>query len=67
MSVADGTEDVEKMMEGGCGKCAHFHECEKDARAASGFSSTRTGRSCAGFLDRDTGETGTSSCLFADL
>lgn len=67
MNVADGTDEVEQMLDGGCGKCIHFPECEKDASAANGFSSTRIGRSRSGFLDGDTGETGASSFLFADI
>lgn len=65
MCVASGVIAVEEMRECGCGRCLHFRDCVEDAMSGESFSTTRLGKSCAGFLDKETGETGScGSTLF---
>lgn len=58
MCVANGVVAVEEMKECGCERCSHFANCVEDATFGTSFSTTKLGKECSGFLDKETGESG---------
>ena len=58
MCVANGVMAVEEMKECGCDRCLHFANCVEDAMYGTSFSTTKLGKVCSGFLDKETGESG---------
>lgn len=58
MCVANGVIAVEEMKECGCERCSHFSTCVEDAMCGTSFSTTKLGKACSGFLDKETGESG---------
>lgn len=58
MCVANGVIAVEEMKEFGCERCSHFANCVEDAIFGTSFSTSKLGKECSGFLDKETGESG---------